>query len=64
MALTDEVPEFIVGSSDLGGQLRSLAAVVFKLCEAEEARLEAAEAAKAAATTKPASKPVTRAAAK
>ena len=64
MALKDEVPEFIVGSPDLGGQLRSLAAVVFKLCEAEEARLEAAEAAKAPATTKPASKPVTRASAK
>ena len=64
MALKDEVPEFAKGSPDLGAQLRDLAAVVLKLCEAEEARLEAAEAAKAAATTKPASKPVTRAAAK
>lgn len=64
MALKDEVPEFIVGSPDLGGQLRALAGVVFKLCEAEEARLEAAEAAKATATTKPASAAAKRAAAK
>jgi uncharacterized heparinase superfamily protein len=64
MALTDDVPAFKVGSPDLGGQLRELARIVKVLCEAEEARLEAAEAATAAATTKPASKPVTRAAAK
>jgi hypothetical protein len=64
MALKDEVPAFKVGSPDLGGQLRALAAVVFQLCEAEEARLEAAEAAPAVAATKPASKPATRVSAK
>lgn len=64
MALKDEVPDLKSGSPDLGGQLRALAAVVFKLCEAEEARLEAAKAPEAPATTKPASKPVTRASAK
>jgi hypothetical protein len=57
MALKDEVPEFISGTPDLGGQLRALAAVVFKLCEAEEARLEASEEAKATATTKTTSRP-------
>jgi hypothetical protein len=64
MALKNEVPEFIVGSPDLGGQLRALAAVVFQLCEAEEARLEAAKAVKAPAVTKPASAAATKAAAK
>lgn len=42
MALKDELPGFVKGSEDLGGQLRELLAVVVKLCEAEEARSEAA----------------------
>lgn len=64
MALKNEVPEFKVGSPDLGGQLRALAAVVLALCEAEEARLEAAPAAKAPAATKPTSAAAKAAAAK
>ena len=64
MALTDNVPEFVTGSPDLGGQLRALAAVVFQLCEAEEARLAASKAPEATPVTKSASRPVTRAAAK
>lgn len=52
MSLTEKVPAFKVGSPDLGGQLRDLAAVVLALCEAEEARLEAAAAPKATAATK------------
>jgi hypothetical protein len=58
MALKDEVPSFEKGSPDLGGQLRELAAVVAKLCVAQEA-LDAASAApaapKAPAVTKPTS---------
>ena len=59
-----EVPEFKVGSPDLGGQLRSLAAIVLALCEAEEARSAASAAPKATAATKPASAAATKAAAK
>jgi hypothetical protein len=64
MALKDEVPSFKLGSPDLGGQLRDLAKVVKALCEAEEARLEAAAAPKATAATKTTSAAATKAAAK
>ena len=59
-----EVPEFKVGSPDLGGQLRALAAVVKANCEAIEALQEASAAPKATAATKPASAAATKAAAK
>ncbi len=52
MTLKAEVPEFKVGSPDLGGQLRALAAVVVALCEAEEARVAASAMPKATAATK------------
>jgi hypothetical protein len=55
MALKDEVPSFEKGSPDLGSQLRELAAVVLKLCEATEAASAASAAPKATAATKPAS---------
>jgi len=55
MALKDEVPSFEKGSPDLGRQLRELAAVVFKLCEATEAASAAPVEPKAPAATKPAS---------
>lgn len=64
MALKDEVPAFKVGSPDLGGQLRALAAVVLALCEAQEAASKAPAAAESTAVTKPASKPATRVSAK
>lgn len=55
MALKDEVPSFEKGSPDLGAQLRELAAVVLKLCEATEAASKAPEEPKAPVATKPAS---------
>jgi hypothetical protein len=44
MPLKAEVPEFKVGSPDLGGQLRALAAAVKEACEAIEALQEASAA--------------------
>lgn len=64
MALKDEVPSFEKGSPDLGAQLRELAAVVLKLCEATEAASAAVAAPKAPAISKPASAAVTKTAAK
>lgn len=61
MALKDKVPSFEKGSPDLGAQLRAIAAVVFELCEAEEARLEASKEADAATTTKTTSRAATKA---
>ena len=64
MALKDEVPLFEKGSPELGRQLRELAAVVFKLCEAVEAASAAPAAPEPATTTKPTSAAAKRAAAK
>jgi hypothetical protein len=64
MALKTEIPEFKVGSPDLGGQLRLVSAALKELSAAVEALQEASAAPKATAATKTTSAAATKAAAK